>query len=93
MPIPVLETPSVGDLQKRCDLVDETEFALLRGVKVSALRNERSRNQGPPFVPVGRKIYYPFTGVKAYLEARTVRPATTPTLIHGNRRRRSVGAK
>lgn len=91
MPSPVPEKPLVGDLQKRLDLVDESEFALLRGVKVSALRNERSQGKGPPFRRSGRKVFYPFAGIKAFMEASTVRPAAAPTLINGNRRRRSAG--
>jgi hypothetical protein len=92
MPIPVPETPFVGDLQTRLDCAAEDDFALLRRVKVSALRNERSKGEGPPFVRIGRKVFYPLAELRAYMQASTIRPVVTPTLIHGRRRRRAGGA-
>jgi predicted DNA-binding transcriptional regulator AlpA len=81
----------MSDLKARLDLISEAEFAALRGVKVSALWNERSRGKGPPFIRVGRRVYYTFAAIRAYIDAHTVKPARTPTLIDGRpdkRRRR-----
>jgi len=91
VPIAIPEKPFVGDLQTRLDYVAEDDFALLRRVKVSALRNERSRGEGPPYVRSGRQVFYPLADLKAFMEANTVRPVATPTLIHGRWRRRSAG--
>jgi hypothetical protein len=85
--------PEVGDLQQRLGLVSEAEFAALRGVKVSALWNERSLGKGPTFERWGRKIYYPMKEIEKYRAACTIRPTRTPTLIDGVLRRRRSSAK
>jgi len=72
------------DLKTRLDLITEADFAALRGVKVSALQNERSLGKGPPFIRAGRRIYYTMAAIKAYIDAQTIKPAArTPTLIDG----------
>jgi hypothetical protein len=88
MPNSPQEKPFMTDLKVRLDLVEESEFAELRGMKLNALRNERSRGGGPPFFKVGRKCFYQFEAVKAFIEGGKITPTRTPTLIEGNNRRR-----
>jgi hypothetical protein len=81
---------AVGDLQQRFDLVPEAAFANLRGVKMSALWNERSLGKGPTFLRVGRQIYYPLKEIEKYLAACTIKPTRASTLIDARRQRRSA---
>ena len=83
----------MSDLKTRLELISEAEFAALRGVKISALQNERSLGKGPPFIRAGIKIYYHFAVIKAYLDARTIKPTRTPTLIDGAPTRRKRRAR
>jgi hypothetical protein len=81
------------DLTQHFNLTPEAKFAALRGVKISALQNERALGKGPEFKRVGRKIYYPLGEIEKYLAACTVKPTRTPTLVDGVSRRRRNGAK
>lgn len=56
------------------DFLPEEEFAKLRGVKISTLQTERSRDPyvGPPFHPDGRRIYYSASGFREWLERKRV---------------------
>ena len=92
MPISTGESP-LGDLKKLLNYIDEAEYAQFRRVKVSALRNERAKGLGPPWTRDGRRVLYSVSGVRDFLAAKTVKPAQTPTLLHGNRRRRSAGGQ
>lgn len=40
------------------DLIPETEYAVARGVCVRTIQRERAQRIGPPFIRLGRKIYY-----------------------------------
>ena len=51
----------------------ETEVAAARGVTVRALRAERQRGEGPPFVRISRTVYYPREGFRQWLKAIEVR--------------------
>lgn len=77
------------DLKNTLGLIEETEVASLLEMTLPSLRNQRARNQGPPFVRMGRKVFYPLDKLRAYLAASTVTPNRTPTLIDGDRKRRS----
>ena len=93
MPEKTVSAPAV-DLQQRLGLISESEFAALRGVKISALWNERSLGKGPTFERWGRKIYYPLKEIEKYRAACTVKPTRVPSLIDGapSRRRQSRSA-
>jgi hypothetical protein len=91
VPAKTVSDPSDIDLKQHFNLAEEAKFAALRGVKISALQNERARGEGPAFRRVGRKIYYPLDEIEKYLAACTVKPTRAPTLIDGvpSRRRKS----
>ena len=40
------------------DLIPETEYAAARGVCVRTIQRERAQRIGPPFIRLGRKVYY-----------------------------------
>ena len=75
------------DLKNTLGLVEEAEVAALLQMTLPSLRNQRARNQGPPWVRMGRKIFYPLDKLRAFLAAQTVTPSRTPSLIDGNRKR------
>ena len=75
------------DLKTQLGLVSEAEYARMRAVDVTALRNERSRNLGPPYVKDGRAVFYPIDGLRKYMAKQAVTPSQAGTLIDGNKRR------
>ena len=52
----------------------ESEVAAARGVCVRTLRGERQRGEGPPFVRIGKAIYYPRDGFRQWLKSIEQRP-------------------
>jgi hypothetical protein len=57
------------------DYIPETEMADVRGVKPRALRAERQRGEGPPYVKVNRRVLYPAPGFRDWLKSIEQRPA------------------
>lgn len=49
------------------DLLTETEFAKQRGVSVRTVQRERAQRVGPPFIRLGRKIYYRPAAIEVWL--------------------------
>lgn len=68
------------------NLHPEAVVAQLRNVTRRTLANERSSGKGPPYVRLGRKIFYPKDGLKKFLAATTITPSRAPTLIDGKPR-------
>lgn len=40
------------------DLINETDYAAQRGVSLRTVQRERAQRIGPPFIKLGRVIYY-----------------------------------
>ena len=49
------------------DLVEEVDFARERGVSVRTCQRERQLLTSPPFVKIGRRIYYRTESIKAWI--------------------------
>jgi hypothetical protein len=82
----------MSDLKSELGLAPEADFAELRKVKLSALANERSKGLGPPFVKVGRAIFYPIKGLREYMAKQAVVPSRAATLIDGSKRAKATAA-
>ncbi len=53
--------------------LSEEQHASFRGLSLRSTRNERARGgAGPPFIRVGRKVFYPVSGIRAWMQARTL---------------------
>lgn len=52
------------------DLLEETEYAAQRGVSLRTAQRERAQRLGPPFIKLGRKIYYRPAAIEAWLLAQ-----------------------
>jgi predicted DNA-binding transcriptional regulator AlpA len=52
------------------DLIEEREYAEMRGVSVRTIQRERSLRIGPPFIKLGRTIYYRPEAIDAWLHAK-----------------------
>jgi hypothetical protein len=50
-----------------CDLISETDYAEQRGVSIRSVQRERAQRVGPPFIKVGRKVYYRPAAIEAWL--------------------------
>jgi hypothetical protein len=79
---------TIAELTSELDVFTEQEMAAIRGVKVKALADERSRGQGPPFTKLGKRILYPKQGVRKFLVQQTVNPSKARTLVDGVPRKR-----
>jgi len=49
------------------DLLTEAEYAKQRGVSLRTAQRERAQRVGPPFIRLGRKIYYRPAAIEAWL--------------------------
>lgn len=49
------------------DLIPEPEYAEHRGVSVRTVQRERAQRIGPPYIKLGRKIYYRPAAIEAWL--------------------------
>lgn len=56
-------------------LLTPRECAAIRRVTVGHQGNERSRGQGPPYVKIGGRVFYPAQALREYIEAHLVNPA------------------
>lgn len=61
--------PSVADLARLVNCLDEHGFATLAGVKVSTLDAWRKRGKGPEYVLLGRNYLYPIKAVESHLSS------------------------
>lgn len=52
------------------DLIPEADFAAARGVCVRTIQRERAQRIGPPFIRLGRKIYYRHQAIEDWLVSK-----------------------
>lgn len=52
------------------DLIEETDYAMKRGVSLRTAQRERAQRIGPPFIKLGRKVYYRPAAIEAWLLAQ-----------------------
>ena len=73
------------------ELLSSAEAAALLGISLRTLRRWRQMREGPPWVPIGRKIVYRTQALRAWLAAREVDadglPNTEPRWRYGRRPR------
>lgn len=55
-------------------LYTETEFSELTGIPVMTLKTWRSREQGPPYVKIGRLVRYSRKTVMQFIDNQTHQP-------------------
>lgn len=53
------------DLQN--DLMTAAEYAVWRGFDIRSEQRERAQRKGPPFIQLGRKVYYRKAAIEAWL--------------------------
>jgi hypothetical protein len=80
---------SAVDLKSALGVAEEADVAALLNLTLPSLRNQRARGMGPPFQRIGKRVFYPLAGLRKYLAASTVTPSRAPSLIDGNRKRRT----
>jgi predicted site-specific integrase-resolvase len=75
-------SPSVADLARLVDCLDEHSVARLAGVKISTLDAWRKRGKGPEYILLGRNYLYPISAVQTYISSLTrTRTALNPQLL------------
>ena len=51
-------------------LITEADYAAQRGVSLRTVQRERAQRMGPPFIKLGRTIYYRPAAIEAWLLAQ-----------------------
>jgi hypothetical protein len=49
------------------DLITESDYAAARGVSLRTVQRERAQRIGPPFIKLGRNIYYRPQAIEQWL--------------------------
>lgn len=57
------------------ELISEAEYAAARGVSVRSIQRERALRIGPPFIKLGKSIFYRPAAVDAWLIAKEQTPS------------------
>lgn len=52
------------------DLIAEHEYAAQRGVSLRTVQRERAQRVGPPYIRLGRKIFYRPAAIETWLIAQ-----------------------
>lgn len=52
------------------DLITEADYAAARGVSVRTVQRERAQRIGPPFIKLGKQIFYRPAAIEAWLLAQ-----------------------
>jgi hypothetical protein len=52
------------------DLIPEASYAASRGVSVRTVQRERAQRIGPPFIKLGRVVYYRPAAIEGWLLAQ-----------------------
>jgi hypothetical protein len=52
------------------DLINEADYAKARGVTLRTIQRERAQRIGPPFIKLGRNIYYRPAAIDEWLIAQ-----------------------
>jgi len=52
------------------DLITEADYAVARSVSVRTVQRERAQRIGPPFIKLGRLVYYRPAAIETWLLAQ-----------------------
>lgn len=52
------------------DMITEAEYAMQRGVSLRTAQRDRALRIGPPFIKLGKKVFYRPAAIEAWLLAQ-----------------------
>lgn len=61
------------------ELINEAEYAAARGVSVRSIQRERALRMGPPFIKLGKSIFYRPAAIEVWLLSQEQTPAEKGT--------------
>ncbi|HDR30010.1 MAG TPA: hypothetical protein ENN83_15970 [Rhodovulum sp.] len=67
--------------------ISEEEYAARRGVSLRTCQRDRQLRQSPPFVVIGRRVYYRIEAVRDWLLAREQQASRKPSAPRAGRGR------
>lgn len=67
--------------------ISEEEYAARRGVSLRTCQRDRQLRQSPPFVVIGRRVYYRIEAVRDWLLAREQEASCKPSAPRAGRGR------
>ncbi len=67
-PVSEILTPSTPPMLE--GYLPESEYARQRGVSVRTCQRDRALRQSPPYIVIGRQVYYRIEAVREWLVAR-----------------------
>jgi hypothetical protein len=65
--------------------ISEAEYAARRGVSLRTCQRDRQLRQAPPFVTIGKRVFYRVEAVRAWLLARERSLERAPATTRGRR--------
>jgi len=65
--------------------ISEEDYAAQRGVSIRTAQRDRQLRQSPPFIRLGRKIYYRIEGLKEWLREQEQHKDRVPTAPKANK--------
>jgi predicted site-specific integrase-resolvase len=68
------EDQRIRAMVERLGFLTEEDFRVLAGVNAATVAAWRHRGQGPAFVRVGRRVFFPQSAVAAYMTEKTRAP-------------------
>lgn len=86
-----LPIPQTGGERLRASVLEgflpENEYARQRGVSLRTCQRDRALRQSPPYVIIGRRVYYRIEAVREWLIKRENSNERPPRAFAGRRRR------
>lgn len=67
--IDVSEADRIRQMAERLDCMPEEDFRLLAGATAGTVEAWRKRGQGPAYIRLGNRYFYPFNAVAEYMES------------------------
>ena len=83
MPVSEILTPSTPPMLE--GYLPESEYARQRGVSVRTCQRDRALRQSPPYVVIGRQVYYRIEAVREWLVARESNATRTAQSLQNRR--------
>jgi hypothetical protein len=80
------ETPDLPPTDILSGYIDEDEYARQRGISLRTAQRDRQLRKSPPYVVMGRQVYYRLESIRAWLLAREREVDLSPAWRRGRRR-------
>jgi hypothetical protein len=85
MHIPIPEITGMSPIPLLDGYLSEVEYARQRGVSLRTCQRDRALRQSPPYVVIGRQVYYRIEAIREWLLTRESHSTRLPQSIQNRR--------